>query len=211
MKITKYEHACVTLEEQGKKVIIDPGDFTPTFGELANTVAVVVTHVHPDHFAPGSLQKIIDANPQVKIFTTNEVAEQFQKPNVSVVVAGQTENIGPFKLTFRGELHAVIHPDFSRNKNTGVLVNDSFYYPGDSFTLPEQPVNVLAIPASAPWLKMAETIDFLRAVKPKACFPTHDALLSERGHATFNKWIGQASEHAGIGFGVLQPGQSMDS
>jgi L-ascorbate metabolism protein UlaG (beta-lactamase superfamily) len=34
MKLTKFQHACIVLEERGKKLIIDPGDSTPGFGNL---------------------------------------------------------------------------------------------------------------------------------------------------------------------------------
>jgi L-ascorbate metabolism protein UlaG (beta-lactamase superfamily) len=34
MKLTKYTHACIVLEEQGEKLVIDPGGFTPEFGDV---------------------------------------------------------------------------------------------------------------------------------------------------------------------------------
>ncbi len=51
MKLTKYEHACVFLEnDDGDKVVIDPGIFTNLPGDLSRIVAIVITHEHPDHF-----------------------------------------------------------------------------------------------------------------------------------------------------------------
>jgi len=104
----------------------------------------------------------------------------------------------------------VVHPDFPRNQNIGVMVNNTFYYPGDSFTEPGQPVAMLAVPVSAPWLKTAETIDFVRAVKPKHCFPTHNALLSQAGHNTVNTWTARICEPLGTTFTYLQPGESTE-
>jgi hypothetical protein len=34
---------------------------------------------------------------------------------------------------------------------------------------------------AAPWLKLSEAIDFVRAVKPGRAFALHDALLTEAG------------------------------
>ena len=210
MKITKYEHACVALEEQGKKMIIDPGAFTATFGEPHHILAVVITHVHPDHFDPGHLRRIQDNNPEVQFFTTAEVAAQFQKPGVAIVKADDTVALGPFTLRFYGQTHAVILPEVAPPQNIGVQVNDSFYYGGDSFITPETSVEVLAVPTSAPWLKISEVADYIRSARPKRCFPTHNALLSEQGHATTSKWISEVCEKEGIGFRFLSPGESLE-
>lgn len=210
MKITKYEHACLVLEEQGKKLVVDPGVFTKSFGPADNIAAVVVTHVHPDHFDPGHLRKILDANPDVPIFTTNEVAEQFQEPSVSVVRAGDKFEAGPFRLELNGDRHAVIHPDWPYPQNIGVRINDKFYYPGDSFTLPNGDVDTLAVPANAPWMKVSEVMDFVAKVKPKRCFATHDGLLSEAGLATYNKWLNEICQKEGIEFTYLKSTESID-
>ena len=211
MKITKYGHACVVLEEQGQKLIIDPGNFAPMLGDLSNVVGVVITHVHADHFDPGNIAKILASNPEVRVWGTGEVSELLGNPKIQVVTDGDTGEAGPFNMRFYGELHAVIHADFPRNQNVGVLVNDSFYYPGDSFTVPAGvTVKTLALPVSAPWLKLGEVIDFLQAVKPTQCFPTHNALLSDLGHASVNKWIGQICEEQGIAFTYLKSGESLE-
>jgi hypothetical protein len=91
----------------------------------------------------------------------------------------------------------------------GVLVNQAFYYPGDSFAVPGLPVTVLALPVSAPWLKMSESLDFLQAVKPTQCFPTHNALLSEFGQNVANAWVQKICDTDGIALVPLQPGQNL--
>ena len=55
MKLTKYEHACFTIEAEGKLVVVDPGAFTTDLGTPENVVAIVVTHEHPDHFDVNAL------------------------------------------------------------------------------------------------------------------------------------------------------------
>lgn len=209
MKLTKYEHACMVLEEQGKKLVIDPGGFTPTFGDPADVVAVVVTHEHADHFDPGHLRKILDNNPGVQFFVAPEVAEKFQKPNVQVPQIRQIYQAGPFKLQFYGEQHAIIHRDLATIGNIGVMVNDTLFYPGDALTEPGVPVQVLAMPADAPWLHIGQAIDYIRAVMPGLCIPTHNGLLSANGHAIHNNALGTTCEKAGAGFTYLQPGESL--
>ena len=210
MKLTKYAHACMVLEEQGKKLIIDPGEFTSDFGGTYNVAAVVVTHVHGDHFSAKHLQAIVDANPDAKVFTTAEVSEAWPDSHVQAVKAGEEQTAGPFTLHFYGELHALIHQIAPQNQNIGVLVNDSFYYPGDSFTLPETKVMVLAVPANAPWAKVGESIDFMQAVAPTQFIRTHDGLLNEIGMSITDTWFNMASDKFGHAYNPLEPGESLE-
>ncbi len=60
------------------------------------------------------------------------------------------------------------------------MVDDgAFYHPGDSFFVPEQRIDVLALPTAAPWLKAGEVVDYLRAVSPRLAIPVHEALLAK--------------------------------
>jgi len=210
MKLTKYGHACVVLEEQGKKLIIDPGEFTPEFGDVSDVAAVVVTHVHGDHFSPAHLQMIVAANPEVKVFTTAEAAETLGDAHAQVVKAGGEQVTGPFTVRFFGELHALIHSIAPQNQNTGVLVNNRFYYPGDSFTLPNTKIDMLAVPANAPWAKVGESIDFIKTVAPAQFFRTHDGLLNDAGLMIVDAWFNKTSEAFGPAYHALNPGDSLE-
>ncbi len=214
MKITKYEHACVVLEEQGKKLVIDPGSLTPDFGPLDAVLAVVVTHHHFDHFNSEHLLAIVQANPDVQIFGAIEVASDAQKSSLSVtaVTHGQTVTVGPFNLKFFGEKHAFIHAGFPPvPHNVGVLINDTFYTPGDSFTLPQVPVKVLGAPVDAPWLKIGETIDFIDAIKPQTCFPIHNGFLTETGQKVTDSWLNPICDKVNAQFVSLKPGESIEA
>jgi len=210
MRITKYHHACVVLEEKGKKLIIDPGNYASSFGDIADVAAVVVTHIHSDHFYLDNLVRIIGQNPAVRIFTTSEVSDQLKRPHVTVVNDGDEHSTGPFKLHFTGDKHAAVHRDWPAAQNTGVRVNQAFYYAGDSLTPPDTPVQILAVPVSNAWMKLGEAMDYLAAVHPELCFPTHDMPLSGEGIATANKWLGDMCEKENISFRHLQPGDFID-
>ena len=77
-----------------------------------------------------------------------------------------------------GGQHAIIHADIPRIDNVGYLIADRLLHPGDSLTVPDQPVDVLCLPTSAPWLKAAEAIDYLRSVGPRVVVPIHEAQLA---------------------------------
>lgn len=210
MRITKYAHACLVVEEQGKKLVLDPGGLTPDFGELAGIVAVVVTHQHYDHFNAEHLQAIIAANPDVRIFMPEDAQAQFNDRHVQAVRPSQQAAVGPFTLRFFGGQHAVVHSSLAMPENVGVLVNDTLYYPGDSLAPPQQPPKILALPTSAPWLKIGESIDYLLAVKPVQCFSTHDAILSDAGHQLVQKTMSNICQQHGIAYKHLMAGQSLD-
>lgn len=208
MKLTKHPHAHLVIESEGQKLVIDPGAFSGDLGSIEAVTAVVITHNHADHFHADHIQTIRDQNPEVIVYSTPEVAEAL--PGTTVVKAGDTHVAGPFKLQFFGDMHAVIHPDFPYPHNTGVLVNDRFYYPGDSFVEPTVPVQVLALPANAPWASVQQTMDYLRTVKPAVCFPTHNALLSPEGTAIYNDWLQRAVKNQGTDFRYLDVGESLE-
>ena len=211
MKITKYEHACLVVEEGNQKLVIDPGIFTTSLpADLDNVSVVVITHVHPDHCDQAHLEAILSKNPDVQLYGTAEVAKALNPTKVNIVSGGDSAKIGNFNLKFYGGEHAVIYKSWPVNQNVGVMVNDKLYYPGDSFTNPETTVDTLAIPVSAPWLKTSESMDFLASIKPRIAFPTHNALLSGAGENLADNILGDVAKNIKSELKYLEPGEALD-
>lgn len=190
MKLTKYEHACFTVEKDGKLLVVDPGEWTTDLDSPENVVAIVVTHEHPDHFDPAALGALVAHNPDAIIYAHENITRQFGDtlPH-QAVQSGQEITVDPFTLEFFGGEHATIHESYPTIANLGVMINGCVYYPGDSFTLPYKPVKVLALPVGAPWLKISEVMDFAAEVKAALVFPTHDAVLSAAGKSLPDRMI----------------------
>ncbi|HEU4913941.1 MAG TPA: MBL fold metallo-hydrolase [Candidatus Saccharimonadales bacterium] len=210
MKLTKYNHACVIIEEDGQKVIIDPGAFMPALPDVTGTAALVITHEHPDHFYPDHINDIVAANPDIEIFAAEGIAEKLPDLSIATAVPGEEMTAGSFTFTFFGGRHALIHKTIPRPNNVGVLINKAVYYPGDSFDTPNVSPQVLLVPTSAPWLKIGEAIDFIDQVKPKICIPTHNALQSEIGESLTGDWLRGICQKHGITFRHLPPSESID-
>jgi uncharacterized membrane protein YpjA len=51
-------------------------------------------------------------------------------------------------------------------------------HPGDAYDVVTSQVDVLALPVWAPWAKLSDTVDYLRAVHPAVAVPVHEAPLS---------------------------------
>ena len=204
MKVTKYEHACFTVEKDELLVVVDPGGFTTDFIAPENVAAIVITHEHQDHYDPEQIAAIIDKNPDALIIAHESITSKIEAFETHAVSAGDIFPLGPFTLEFFGGTHAAIHPDIPRVANLGVMINDLLYYPGDSFTLPQRSVDTLALPAGAPWLKMSEAIDFMIAVQPRLVFPTHDAVLSGNGQSISDRLLGGFAKSSGIEYKRLE-------
>ncbi|HSW66524.1 MAG TPA: MBL fold metallo-hydrolase [Bacillota bacterium] len=211
MKITKYTHACVVLEKEGKKLIIDPGVFGTTPDDINNVTGIVITHNHGDHLDESQLKKIIAANPQAVIITTADTAARLAHPNIVTPKVGDKTTVGPFTLSFTGGMHALIYKNVPACQNFGVDVdNGTVYYPGDSFDLPSNAVHALLTPVSGPWLKMGEVMAFVETVKPKVCIPTHDGMLSDNGVKNVDSVLGGHCEQLHVAYSQLSAGQSLD-
>ncbi len=211
MRLTKQEHACLILESSGKTLVIDPGVFTTALVGLTDVVAVVITHEHGDHWTADQLTRILKRSPDAQLYGPEGVALAATDFDITIVKDGDTINAEPFSLRFFGEKHAVIHSSIPIVDNVGVLVNDSLYYPGDSFTVPEGvEVDVLAAPVGAPWLKIGDAIDFVLAVRPHRAFATHEMVLSTAGKAMGGDRLKWAVEQGGGEYAALEPGDTLD-
>ena len=85
-------------------------------------------------------------------------------------------------MCIRDSQHAVIHPDLPRLDNSGYLLTlggERVYHPGDSLTVPDAAVDILLAPISAPWLKIGEAVDFVRAVAAPRTLGIHDAIYTD--------------------------------
>lgn len=209
MKITKHEHAFLQLEINGDQVLVDPGVYSPELPTTNNVVAITLSHVHDDHSLARHLEALTARHPQAKLFGPADVAQKLDAFEVIVTNHGDHHSVGEFSLDFYGYLHQEIHRSMPLVQNLGVMINN-LYYPGDSYTIPETQVDILACPSSAPWLKIGDVIDFVEAVRPRFAFPTHNALLSDHGHQLQNSRIKESTEKFGGEFFFLEPGQSRE-
>jgi len=210
MRLTKLEHACLIVEKDGRKLVVDPGSFTTPLIDLHDVDAVVVTHEHADHWTPDQLTHLLATNPGATVHGPAGVAAAADGFDVHVVAEGDTIEVGPFTLAFFGSRHAVIHDSIPVIDNVGVLVDGTLFYPGDQFTVPPVPVDVLATPVGAPWLKVSEVIDYVAAVKPRLAFPTHEQTLSGPGLAMHFDRMKASAQSVGGDAVKLEAHESLD-
>lgn len=198
MKLTKFEHACLVLEKDGATLVVDPGAYSHDFIMPKRVDGIIITHDHQDHLDPTLVAKILKAHPKATVIGHESITSRFADSSTLPVTVGQTYPLGPFQLQFFGGAHAPIDESMPTPPNYGVLIDNSLYYPGDSFTVPEGiKVDTLALPVAAPWLKFDMTAKFLKDIKPRFAFPTHDQILSEDGHQLVDRIVGAVANSQG--------------
>jgi L-ascorbate metabolism protein UlaG (beta-lactamase superfamily) len=211
MELTKHGHACVVLSEGDRRLVLDPGIFTDP-AALRGATAVLITHEHPDHFAPEPLRAALDADPALEVWTNRSVAGQLEGlgGRVHVVGDGDAVTVAGFDVTVHGELHEIIHPEIPRVGNVGFLVEGTVFHPGDALTVPAEPVGTLLLPVHAPWSKMSEVIDYVRAVDADQAFAVHDGLLNDSGLGLVGGLLGERGPGTPTPYSRLVPGDSIE-
>lgn len=219
MKVSKYVHACLLVEDGDDKILFDPGKFSFVEGlvkpdDFRDLSAVVLTHRHPDHFDDEALGKIVANNPKATVLTNAEIEEQLSRLGIAAeLFESGRRTIGRFGLEAVGAEHAPIL-NAETPRNVAYVVNNRLLHPGDSFDHSLDPchgIELLALPVMAPWTTELEVAEFARRISPKQVIPIHDGYAKEfflkQRYENFQKYFAQLA----IKFHPLgRPGESVD-
>lgn len=210
MKLTKLGHCCLLIEEAGLTLLTDPGDYTTAQGDVRGVNIVLITHEHLDHLHIESLKTVLVNNPAARIFTNRGVGEILQRGGIrfSLLEHGQSAEVNGVRIEAHGDRHAPIYPSVPEVVNTGYLIGGKLFYPGDALHNPGKAVEVLALPVAGPWLKIADSLDYAKAVHPNVCFPVHDGALKIYGAA--HKLPAKELPEHGIKFVIPEPGKLVE-
>lgn len=210
MNITKYGHCCLLIETDGVRILTDPGVYSSGQNVLTDIDVILLTHDHSDHLDVDSLKTILRNNPKVVIYSNNEVGKRLEENNVAykTLLDGEETEIRGVKIEGVGAHHEFMYPTIPQTNNTGYLIAEKLFYPGDAFTKPNRPIEILALPVAGPWLKLSEAIDYAIALKPKVCFPVHDGILKKAGST--NAIPTKVLAPLGIKFVVLEEGKAQE-
>jgi len=184
MKIKKLGHCCLVIEENGKKIMTDPGSWTVEEQEREKNIdLIIITHEHGDHIHISSLKKILEENPNTIIITNEGVGKLLDESGIKYEILKDKDPKDFFGVEIEACdcKHEEIYQDISRVKNTGFFIGKRLFYPGDSFYNPNKLVEILALPIAGPWTNVKSAVDYALEIKPKVCFPVHDGMLKSFG------------------------------
>lgn len=180
MKITKLGHSCFILDINNTRILFDPGVYTVKYAIIENIDIICISHGHTDHLDMVLLKSILTNNSPV-IITNADVANTLQQEGIEakVVTNGEAINVKNITIEAYGEKHIYVRPNFDAGSNIGFLINDIFFYPGDNYTLPNKPIEILAMPSAGPWAKLDEALAYAIKVNPHKVFTVHDAIEAD--------------------------------
>lgn len=186
MRITKYLHSCVLLEEDGHKLLFDPGKFSFIEGrvkpaDFADVGTVVISHEHPDHVDIDALKQIVSLS-QAGVIGNAQVVAALQKEELSAMTLAEgPQQVGGFTVQAVAARHEPILIG-EVPQNTAHVVNGRVLNPGDSFNPSLEAfagIELLILPVSAPWLTELAVLDFARRIQPKQAIPVHDGYAKD--------------------------------
>jgi len=204
MELTHFGHSCLLAEFGVARLLFDPGTFSHGFEGITGLSAILITHQHPDHADPQRLPALVEANPGAALYADPQTAAQLGGRWRAVHV-GDEIAVGGVTIRGVGGRHAVIHPEIPVIDNISYLIGDGEHrarlmHPGDALFVPDEPIDVLATPAAAPWMRIAEAVDYLRAVAPRHAVPIHQGIIAPEARGIF---YGRLAEMTDTDFRIL--------
>jgi L-ascorbate metabolism protein UlaG (beta-lactamase superfamily) len=192
VQLTRLGHSCVLIEAfpagaPGHRLLLDPGNLTPPLTGLGGIDSILITHAHPDHADPAQIARIREAGATPVYGPADAVAMMADAGlDGGTVVGPGTLDLGPLRIGVSAVRHETICPGIQLPDSLAFDIDSLIFAPGDSFAPPPCPADLLLAPAGAPWMKLAETIEYIREVRPPRVIPVHDAGLAP-AHQTLHR------------------------
>jgi L-ascorbate metabolism protein UlaG (beta-lactamase superfamily) len=220
MRVSKYIHSCLLLEENGERLLLDPGTFTllekkVTLDVFDGVRSILVTHAHPDHMDPDLIRRIVERNEnKASVFANAEIVGKLKEKGVEATEFGSgTRKLGAFEVRATAAPHEAILSS-ALPANTAYLVNDRLLHPGDSYAAALRSfrgVPLFALPITAPWTTEVNTAAFADDLAPKRILPIHDGYVKEFFLKSRHEALGKHFEGRGIQYAAAdEPGTSVE-
>jgi len=207
MKITKYLHSCLLVENQGIKILVDPGNYTYQENAFPKDAVekldyITITHEHQDHMDIMFLKELVVRYPEAKIIANDAIKTILTKENI--IVDTQTNQfIKEIPLTHEKMLN------FSIPINWGLTIFEELFHPGDSLKFNTSP-RILALPVQAPWGSMVQAAERALVAKPKIIVPIHDYHWNISARAAFYQMLTSYFIQYNIKFLQPETGKTME-
>jgi len=175
MKITKYPQSCLLIEHKGSRILMDPGSFVYeqySSASLGKIDLILITHEHFDHLNTnliGELKNIY--NPE--IWANSSVAKIIPNFVTKTIIKDDTYNFKSVQINTINIPHMILPTGEPGPENTGYIVDDILFHPGDGVGAPKTDIHILALPLAGPDISPKGVVDFVKLVKPKAVVPIH--------------------------------------
>ena len=210
MMIKKFLHSCILVEENGKKLLFDPGAFCfiekKIRPEDIGTVDVIIlTHKHLDHYYTEALKTFFNLNKDTKLIANRETGELLKQEGLKheTINAMDKKDIEGFSIEAFEAPHGEIPGALAHN--LAYFVNNKFLHPGDSFYVKGlSNCKILALPLAGPWATQMAALNFAKKLKAKKVIPIHDAIIKDFSLERLYMFSAQDLEKSKISFHPLK-------
>lgn len=205
MIISKHVHSCLLVKDQGKTILVDPGNYSYeahalTIDTLRQLDALVITHEHQDHMYLPWIQEILRKFPNTPIYTTESAKKMLEQASIQNV---HTE--GNTFITLEPVPHEKIWVG-TPVQNVMATLFGKFASVGDSLTFGYSP-EVLALPVTAPWGHTTWAVETALQVKPKVIIPIHDSMWKDDFRKGIYQRLKEFFGQHGIDFKAAETGE----
>jgi L-ascorbate metabolism protein UlaG (beta-lactamase superfamily) len=181
MKLTKFVHACVLVDDGKHVALFDPGEFGWGSGlvkleEWPKLDYVLITHAHSDHCSEDFIKALLTRFPDVKIYGPEEVVEKVKAWGATQASSSSSDpNIRLVPLEH--DSMAPLAP-LPMAQNVAIHFKNLVTSPGDSVHLTET-CPVLLVPLAGPWGSAIDGVRMVYDLKPKVVMPIHDWMWND--------------------------------
>ena len=174
MKITKFTHSCLFIEEASQSILIDPGRYASN-DDLPNNIpgldTILITHKHGDHLFLPLIKQLLIQFPHTQIISNRSVKNLLKKENIFVSLKDTPTIIS------KTQKHAHTF-DQEAPDNTCFTITNRLLHPGDSTDFSSVP-EILALPIDGMWQYPTKTMEQAAILRPNYIIPLHDYRLKD--------------------------------
>jgi L-ascorbate metabolism protein UlaG (beta-lactamase superfamily) len=180
MKLTKFVHACVLVEDDQHTALFDPSEMSWDSGlikleEWPKLDYVIITHEHGDHFSEDFCSAIIQKFPNVQFVAAEPVAAKLTELGAKNVNTSSVENVEVAPLAHASMSPLAPDPNVP---NIAVHYKNKISHPGDNHALTTTK-EILFLPLAGPWGATIDGVRMADKLKPKVIVPIHDWMWND--------------------------------
>lgn len=181
MRVTKYPQSCLVVEVAGARLAIDPGTLVTArhdVADLGHLDAVLYTHRHHDHLDVEVVDELLAAG--VTLFGNADVVELLGAQRCRLVQHGRPFTAGGVPVAPYDLPHVVMVDGSPGPPNTGFVIADTLFHPGDGIELAGLEVPAAAVAIAGPSISFHDAYRFVRQLGAEHVIPMHyDVFLAD--------------------------------